>query len=206
MSREVSTDAIIEVTFQGRADDQVTLSLFHYRLNNAIANSDGTALADQLHTALIAAGSLRALYLACCSNDFTLERMRYQWIYPTRYSAQDKAVGPLAGLIADVMAPSNIAAALLKRTFLTGRRQRGVLHMPGVAVGSIAGSVLTGAAEALYSALGVRVAGTITLAGDEVFEPVIFNKQFPVTSPTIQTVDPEHTARIMRRRTVGVGV
>lgn len=205
MSREVSTGAILEVVFQGFSDGQVTLSVFHYRLNNAIADSDGTNLVTALEPLINAVGELLDKYLDCCSQDFLMNDITMQWIYPTRYSAQHFAPFALAGNVAQPKMPSNVAAALLKRTFLTGRRQRGVLHMPGVPTTFVVDSEFTAPAIATYDALGDHIDNVLILATNEQFEPVIFNKAFPVTSPQIQSVDAESTVRIMRRRTVGVG-
>lgn len=205
MSREVSTDAIAEVVFRGMLHGQVVMSLFHYRLNNAIVNSDGTALATALNGFLNNATRLLGDYASACSNELEITDVTVQWVYPTRYSLQRFTPVVTNGGNVDPSLPSNVAIALLKRTFLTGPRQRGVTHMPAVPVSNVVGSVLVAGALASYQLVCDDMDDVYITTGGETFEPLIYNKTFPVTSPQIQSVTVEETTRIMRRRSVGVG-
>jgi len=205
MSREVSNGAILECVIRGLSDDQVTLSYFHYRLNNAVADSDGTALVNSFDGLFNSVGNVADRYLDCCSEDWLFTDVTYQWIYPTRFTFQRKDPFDVAGHVAEPMMPSNTAVALTKRTFLAGRTQRGTLHMPGVPTTFVLNSRVQPAGVTAYEALGDSIDNILTLATDEVFEPLIFHRALPNTSVQIQEVDSQHFVRIMRRRTVGVG-
>jgi len=206
MARPVNNGAILEVIVDGRSSGQTVLSVFHYRLSSAAAGVDGTGLVTSLDGMLNAVGGLVDKYLDCCAVDYLPLKISYQWIFPVRYTSQRLTPFAAAGNIAEILLPANVAMCLVKRTFLTGRTQRGVLHMPGVPVTFVDNSQVSGIGRAAYQALADSVDNTLTLATNEVFTPVIFHRADPALSPTIEVVEPESTSRIMRRRSFGLGV
>lgn len=206
MPRPVNNGHILEVILEGRSSGQVTLSVFHYRLSNAAAGVDGTNLVGVLDGSLNAVGGLVDKYLDCCANDFELRTVSYQWIHPVRYTAQRLVPFAAAGQVLQPLLPANVALCLVKRTFLTGRTQRGVLHMPGVPSTFVINSQISVAGKAAFDALADSIDNPLTLATNETFTPIIFHKADPTLSPVIEVVQTEDTSRIMRRRSFGLGI
>lgn len=199
----VPVGGIIEVTVEGRANNQVTLSVLHYRLIAAAGVPDGDAAAQALLNELNNPLDLIGAYAACCSNHFELVAISAQWIHPTRFHRNDQNSLIPNGQRAGDMLPPNVSAAITKLADEATRHGRGTLHMPGVPAPEVLDGLVQANQLIRYDTLGVQIK-KVRQAGTMV--PILFNRLAPTQSVVITATRSEETSRVNRRRTVGVGI
>jgi len=208
--KTVNVGDTIEVIMEGRSAGQATLNVFHYQITAApIGGFDWNGYADQLNVQFGNPGGFIEKYLACCSNEFTLRTLRVQAIRAVRYSYEnfDKADEP--GTVAEESLPPNDAIVITKRNDGTGRHSRGSFHMPGVPRTFVSNGDITAAGLAAYTAFAqeaFQVLQLTVLSGTVDLTPVIFNRSNPLTSQQWNQFIVQHTSRVQRRRTVGLGI
>lgn len=209
MAQPITNNAIMEVTLRGLHQDQRVLSVLHYAaLVPPAVFQDFNEAAPDVVDALLATGGIVDKYLDAVSVEYALEEIRLQLITPIRYSFKSFLQASSPGTVAGTALPPNEGATLTKRNDATGRRNRGSLHMPALPISFVGGGRITTAGETAYLALGDVMVLPITTTGgggDVTWNPVIFNKAVPTTSPEFTSVTPQLTTRTNRRRTVGVG-
>jgi len=198
----VPVGAILEATIRGSLASQTTLSLFHYMLNDT-AIPDGAAFLTTFNTAFNIAGGVVDKYRLCCCEDFTLNEVRYQWIYPTRFRSVSFAPFIGTGSIVDQSAPPNVAQVVTKRADVASRRGIGTLHVPSVPNAQIADGKLLGGQLTRLSALGTALSAALVTAR---MDPVLLRRDLPAASPIITSTVAQETVRVERRRTVGLGI
>jgi len=198
----VPVGSILEATIRGTLAGQTTLSLFHYMLNDAAIPDGGAFLAVFNVGFNVATGVVDTYRLACCE-DFTLEEIRYQWIYPTRFRSQSFAPFIGTGAIVDQSAPPNVAQVITKRADVASRRGIGTLHVPSVPNSQIANGMLLAGQVTKLNALGAALK-TSLITGR--MDPVLLRRDLPPASPIITSTVTQTTVRVERRRTVGLGI
>lgn len=203
MPYPVADGSILEVTIQGRHNDQTVLSLFHYRLVGSLGLPDGEAAIDAFDLEFQAVGGIADQYLSCCSNEYLGTRIHYQWIYNIRYHKKDFANRNGDGKVAVPAHPQNVGSAITKFNNIAGRHSRGTLHMPAVPQTFTTAGRLNGVGSLTYLTLASQLQ-TVLVTGT--MEPVLLNKANPALSKVIDGATVEETTRINRRRTVGVGI
>lgn len=203
MPYPVADGSILEVTIQGRHNDQTVLSLFHYRLVGSLGLPDGEAAIDTFDAEFQAAGGIADQYVACCSNEYLSTRIHYQWIYNLRYHKKDFAGRNGDGKIAVPAHPQNVGSAITKWNNRASRHSRGTLHMPAVPQTFTTAGRLNGVGLLTYQTLATLLNQTLVTG---TMEPVLLNKANPSLSLLIDGATVEETSRINRRRTVGLGI
>jgi hypothetical protein len=213
MARNVGIGAILEVSYQGRHAAQKTLNVFHYGLT---ALTTGTTIDGDLVVAEMAAdnlnsaapGSFLETYMDAVSDDFELERIRFQWIYPQRFSFQEQTPAIPTGTYTSPSLPPNQSGVIGKRNIQTGRRNRGSIHMPAVPIGAVEDGYLTIAIQTVYALFGenARQAHSVGVGAASVtMTPLLYHVADPAQSQQWNEYVIMPEVRIMRRRTVGVG-
>jgi len=210
MPRTVLTGHIAEVSLQGRSAGQVTLNVFHYMLDGiAIGGTDFDGHATELVTELQTPGDLIEKYLDCCSDEFQLEQIRVQIIKPIRYSYEVFTQGPDPGNVVAEALPPNDSVSITKRNDNTTRHDRGAVRMPGVPRTFVSEGLLLTPGVTAYNALATEFKEqrtTTVLAAEIMWQPVILNRaNHALSQPWSQHIV-QLQSRIVRRRTVGVGI
>jgi len=201
---------VIEVTLVGRHQAQTVLTVLHYKATVPPAVfQDFAPLEDQVLDHLLITGGVVKSYLDAMSEEYEQSTIRIQPISPVRYAFFDHPQTASAGTVAAPAFPPNVSCVIVKRNELTGRHNRGSVHMPAVPLTFIDGGVITTGARVAYAALGDALTIPFTISGgggDTDWNPVIFRKANPPLSEVFTACSPQETSRIMRRRTLGVGI
>lgn len=203
----VAPNAICQIIIRGLHENQEVMSVFHYRYTDTSPIADGAAILELIWNRWNAAGKMLEVWENCVSEKVTAIETRLQWITPTRfaYVTKTEATG-LTGKVAGDAYPTNTSVAITKRTINAGRTQVGTLHMPGVPSTFIGNGAVRPVAVTAYAALIAEMLLRITTLGTVVnLDPVIFHKSSPDISPIFVNCTLQPTARVERRRTVGLG-
>lgn len=204
----VAANDIVTVTIDGRKDAQTILNMFHYRV--AAAPSSGTvsdnirALIDHLWDD--PAGTWLTPFLTLMPDDYTLRAVRGQRVAPTRSSYIEKLI-QAEGLVAfEPSQTSNLTWVFIKQSETAGRWAQSPTHMLLASTGWMSNGELnnvTGPERAVFMAL---VPQNVVPGDGSTWEPVIFNLGRVPNFVKITHVTERQEIRVMRRRTVRVGV
>lgn len=195
------------VTFVGELDSQTTLSTFKYVCTAVTGAPSDITAQDALYAKLNTIGELVSKYNGCTSTQFLLKEMWIQKVFPIRLRKQVYVVNE-SGLFGDDQGTANIAGVITRTGGLGERNNISSLHIPiGTGTQCINNGViqidLKAAMIALVNKLIVSVVTTTPAA---TYSPSIWGKD-PSASPVpIVTGFPQDTVRVMRRRTVGLGI
>lgn len=213
---DMAVDDIVQVTARLSLFNQTLLNTFHYRVSlvNAPVNYESAIVGLDGH--LSNTNNLWDKYVACLQQDVTLVEVWYQRVSPTRLYVQKKTKGTVGLRVTDSFT-ANVAAFIERRTATATRRSVGGIHVPtSGGGGSTVGGLLTVGLKADLQALADQMmAGFTTNTGFIGWTPVLFGPFRPAKGD--KPAVPEHyedlidtsvwdTTRVMRRRTVGVGI
>ena len=203
----INPQSVMTAVIVGRHENQEVMSVFHYRYNGSQIIQDGEALLNAFHVQFAGVNGVWGPWRECVSNKVINIKLRYQWITQSRFAYVEHI--PAAGTTGNVGGdayPVNTAVAITKRTINAGRTQVGTLHMPGVPLTFVTNGALQQNAKEAYTTLGEKMLNAISTAQPAAeLLPVLFHKSSPDISPKITAFSLKDFARIMRRRTVGVG-
>jgi len=212
MARPVIQNAVLEVASEMSVQGQTLLNIWHYQL---IGATPGTYDGDDIVTAVIAEiGTGAADDLALLMRAYTNEacdyvRTKYQWVWPTRYAPVFSGVGAGPGTNVAQPLPANVAGVATLQSTLAGPAGRGRKHFGGLSVDDIdAGSItmaLAGGIENVCQLMGQTII-TGGIAGGGNMLPIIYHRDVPTLSQIWDSFVVRMTSRVMRRRTVGVGI
>lgn len=195
------------VTFRMGYASQIYLNTFVYNLTNAGSLTSVSVACDTLKAKLDEPNALYDRWKACLPNNVTIDEVRVQCIYPTRVAA---AIYPTidVGTFIDSADTGNQAATITRKGELANRKNIGSLHMVAP---SGTGSILGGTIQAAYrSALDLLAAEIKTAYSEAVFSsvwtPVLYSRTSPSLLTPIVDTAVQDTARVMRRRTLRVGI
>lgn len=201
-------NAVVAVTYKGTLCGQTTLNTVHYRVSNPSTIPVVADEMDELANRFTAVGALDILtaYRGCLPDNMTVNYVRLQPVYPVRYRAVQKNIG-LPGL-ADSSFVSNLQASITWVTELAGRNQTGGIRIPQ-GPNNVDNGKWLGAWQNVLMLLGESLSSLVNAGqGGGSYLPVIYHRSvnaFPkyqdVTSFIVQD-----TVRVIRRRTVGLGI
>jgi len=206
MPYPVVTGSILELTLEGRHEGQQIMNVFHYKLTSPATLTNGR---DAIAAVLIGAdapGGLAALWRACLSIQVTDLTMRGQWIVPERFAYVRLALTGGSGSVAGDAMPVNTAITVTRRGQEANRQSVGSTHIGGVPAGAITNGQLNVLFLDAYDAFAAKTIQPL-LSLDPAYEmsPILFNKEAPGDSKVPEAYTLNTYARVMRRRTVGVG-
>lgn len=201
-------NAVIEAAYVGRCNLQTIMSVFHYRVAN-ISTIQGTN--EELEEfrqrfGTLGVGSQLVNYLNVMPSNYTLTLVTAQAIIPfrSRKNVQSNSIG---GTNANAASTSNLQASITLTTALGGRDQVGGkrLLLPD---GTYEDGLVNDQQQQLMYALGGNFVAPITaIQGGGVYNPCIWHRAFPLNPPSdVVGFITQRTVRVIRRRTVGVGV
>jgi len=217
MAFEANT--VLEAIVYYEANGQHMMNVVHYK-PGVLGVGPVPLLTEHFLTSFqdTAAGTLIAGMAGCMSNACSIYAASAQVIYPTRWAKQIVDVGPVPGGIAQLCRAQNVQLTVTKRGDLGNRHNVGSFHLGGLPVTLYEEGLIN---QVDFNAeLGNLLIGIewhpISAVDLIEFFPAILNKQkvegtdppkYIVTGATNQTrteLQPE--IRVMRRRTVGVGI
>lgn len=201
---------LLKVWIKGTLFDQLIITTFAYKVTiDSTENNVITACSNFAADWKAGAVSPFLAFLACCSPEYNADYVYCQKISPTRYVPGFNNVN-LPGTNANATNSTNQAAVVTRGTQLAGRAQIGSVHIPGLADANMLNGKCTAAFRTLMGTFGSKMLNDFASITDAtlVTEPVLlhYNRTTKVYTGTrlFRTLSQE-TARVMRRRTIGVG-
>lgn len=199
--------SVFTLTVVGSQNGQTTLNVLHYRAVDTADTTDYVSFCGGLNTEFCAAGQMRDKWLACCGEEWEMKALWVQAVYPTRLVKQVFAYTGKVGTGGAECYPQNVAAVIDKTTQYASRWGRGSLHLAGTVLGADTGGVW----DVDYVSTLAELAGRmLQQIGDGPInpgvKPIIWSPKTPTRYPDLLDAQPRTTIRVMRRRTVGVGI
>lgn len=201
----IQPNAIISVSFEGRHDNQQTITVMNYRYMGISTIVNGRPVLDSLLSIIAQPGGLYDTYINTISQDVKDIRPYVQLIAPTRYAYITPGVAGQDGALPGACMPSNTAQTVTRRGEIADRRNISSLHLPGVPVASVTDSTLT--PEHMVALLGfaTKSVEAIVAAGGVELQPVAYRRVDYGFSRILTEAFVQPTVRVVRRRTVGLG-
>lgn len=212
MARPVQGGAILEVANLGEENGQRIMNVWHYKFDGATTpTADGDALVNVLSGILQGGGAdgLLDLLKAQTNEIVTWQSVRYQWITPIRYSPTVVTADNGPGEVADPPLPQNVSGVATLHSMFAGPGGSGRKHFGGLSTtdeggGEMMNQFLVNTSPILELMMEVVDTGAVQVGSSLV--PVIFNRVTPANSIQWTGYTIQDTSRVMRRRTVRVGI
>lgn len=198
---------VVALSYQGLILGQRTINTLHYVVQISSTNTSVlpalTSLASAFSTGAV---SPTLPLLAAMPQNWTLTHIRAQRVSPTRSAFVDYADGRPGQLVTDAES-TNVNATITKRTISGTRPGIGSFHAPAIPVDGFAFGLLTAAYKILTETYAIRFINVFIDPVDNTqLQPIVFHKAVPSASFPIVSITVQNTLRVMRRRTVGVGI
>lgn len=205
MAMPVSGGAKLEVRLEGKLYAQQVMNVLHYKLVSSSETMEGRDVINSAHADFNGVTGLFQRWAECMSEDCINLKVFYQWIHPSRFSYIEKAMTATEGLVEELACSPQVTSELVKRSDLTGRHQRGSLHVPALPITWEEGGLLTDLARSNLQAFGNKTAFVVDPDEGWTLQPIIYDRVTPNNSPIITNVILKPEARALVRRTVGRG-
>lgn len=210
MPRQVGSNSVLEVSFVSSYQAQRILNVFHYRWQTVSPTTgDGDAIVDAaidvLHAPII--GAVPS-FRDCIAESMNLERVRYQWVSPFRWSFVSSGLNCGPGTQMGVGLPANVGATAQKVTEYPGPAGRGSTHMTGAITEFLNGDSWTTPYKTLIGAFMSRmddVIPTTEVIAGSTLQPILLHKAAIVESVPWRDAFVHPEPRVMYRRTLRVG-
>lgn len=200
--------AVIEIIYSGDMHGQRFMNTLHIYV---AAVGDTPSIFDELdnirgYYSDEGVGSALPAYLQCIPENAAVTSVSAQQITPTRSRRTISTLTETGlGGTSDV---TNVQASITFRTNFGGRDQVGGMRIPAAPSNAVAGSWNDPYKVALTSLADVLKAGFTEPGGTAIYQPCIFHRNLgsPANRTDITDAIVQPTTRVIRRRTVGVGV
>lgn len=206
----IAAGDVVQVVIESSCLGQTFLNVLHYR---AKTNPTGNGYGQQLANLIDAVGTgddenIVPKMLALMSEEAKVVNVQAQRVYPNRdyyvRVEQDEA-----GIIPVVCNYPNSALVLTKQGEKIGRGRSGSFHLGGITDQHVALGYITAAGLILAASLGDKLGDPLVPSvGGFTWEPGLYNPTLGngLNFNPLVGVFPRDTVRVMRRRTVGVGI
>lgn len=216
-------NTIFEVRVRYEANGQRCYNIFHLDAGGAVGTGlDERGWQDQLRDyyagGVATDGSLLKEMRDAMSEDVSIDEVAVQIVYPVRYRASKVTLLAAVGLVAEPLPNQNTALVFTKFGELGNRANIGSWHQGGLGISNFEDGSISAAGLGRMQNIRTAFLDGPSFVIDGVttsFFPVILNKEpIPDTDPVkfrikgktdIVATNVEDTARVMRRRTKGVG-
>lgn len=201
---------IMQAIIRGRVNGQVNLNVLHYRCTKSPTGTNYFIQTENLGRIIggPAADSIVSTWLPNIGKNATIDWVQTQRVSPIRSIYTRFPVGAPGTNAADCEA-QNTAAVLTKQVDRVGRGRVGSFHAGYVPPAFQLRGLLTVAGTVEYTKLADKLNALLVgpLDGAE-YEPVTFEPTAPVgfNFSKIVNVFVQPEVRVMRRRTVGLGI
>lgn len=198
-------------TILGSLCGQRTMTQFTWQVKEVPGAQTVQDVYTQLRAALFAAGGLVPKMLPCLPDNWTMFQSWQQCVWPVRYVKKVTAESATGSSGIESSVP-NVQAAVIRECELAGRPFVSTLKIPispldaGVNDGFIGGAL-----DVALQAFALQNISTIGTTGTSpVLWPVIYHGPTVTPTPTnatrIVSAFAQQTTRVIRRRTVGLGI
>jgi len=195
------------VTIKGALCGRTTLTTFLYRVSAVAANTDYDQAMTALHGSFAGATQIRPKYVACCPSNWLMDAMWYQIISPLRYHKFAQGVAASGGFGSVANTP-NVQGSITRIGEFAGRKYVGGIRVPiGTDDVSCNNGVLTANQKSALQGLADAMKLNVITSG--VTMTVIPQVGLPAAggaSADLYNAFVQDTVRVIRRRTVGLGI
>jgi hypothetical protein len=202
----INSGDIVQFTVWQRLFGQTVLNRMHYQVNGPTQLNGPAEL--QIFLGNAAAGSnWPSIVRQRQSHDLKVEKFSAQKISTTRWAAE-WAVANTEGGNAGASLPSNVNIVFQKHVPQASRRGlQGRMHVAGIPSDNFLGDNLTNAAYLVWNSTCITFLTQIAGGTGVFYTPVIWSNAGGVRHVAeLDKVSVSTEARIMRRRTVGLGI
>jgi len=209
---QASVNQVYQVTFNGLLHNQRTMTTFYYKLLD-IGAGGGTHqdASDNLNASISVAADLQSKYRACCPTNWTLDTVWIQLILPVRIRKVVYAKN-LAGTGANSSTVTNVSGSITRAGEGAARNQVGGIRVP-ISPADCAAGLITTTPYGNLNALAAQMKVLYGAAADWWWKPGFISKVLDQDgNPTIKAFTDiyaafaQETSRVVRRRTVGLGI
>lgn len=205
----IGNNDIAQVTMIGKHAGQYVLSVFHYQYEGPAVGADQyqavlAALSNDFYQRVwLAAGGMRS----CVAPQYYLQRIRTQIVHTIRGYYVDQMVDSIGNAAGEPALPPNDSVCVSIFGEKVGRGRTGSKHFPAVPADWILSGTIDPDRIGTYVSAAQKFQ-LVLLGADPAqnFRPVIWNPRMPLERNRVRGIRVEETSRIMRRRTVGVGI
>jgi len=205
-----SNNSIVQVTLFGVMNNQQWMNVIHFRPNDPPAGEipDGEVNLDELVALIdVADDGWSAKRCVYTSEEMHISGIRAQYISPLRWAYKDYAPSEEVGTQPGDQAPQNLAAVGVFQCDETGDLAQGTIHIPGLTADDVADGFIGGIVKGHIASEIEMLLQTFTPAGSSLdYRRIIYNREAPTTSLYCTHGKVMEQARVMRRRTVGLGI
>lgn len=212
MPSPIISGDIIQVVFRTIVQEQTCLNVLHFKITQPVGQPSFTSDMELLFTCVdpATAGSVGQTFRSAIATNATIQDITLQRVSPTRDFYMRFPIG-LAGIstVGECTA-TNVSGVITKQSEKPGRGRSGSFHIPGIGQNGYSAGRLTNAYRAeilpLQDALKEDLIDPVT--SDHLGVPGMFHPSAPLGQQFQQVVATsiQSTLRVMRRRTVGVGI
>lgn len=204
---DMAVGQVVQVTVVGRYLGQTTMNTYPHVVT-AIAGGPVTMTAGltALNTAIAAVDKLYNKQRKCCPQNWVHVESWLQVVFPTRLRKLSFAID-LPGVFTefDGLTP-NLQASIERFSEEAGRREQGAVRIPiGTDNTCIEDGSITPGLKTELALLAVQMAAT-TVAGGVTYVPVVGLGSPPSASLKVFGTNVKDTVRVIRRRTLGLGI
>lgn len=199
---------VVEITMVGQIFNQTTMNVFHY----VVGSSSTTVRYDTEMVDLLAqhwnngVGTISEAIINSAPTAWTNTRMTAQAIHPERLVRITQLRGHEG--VRDVANTANLQASITFQTERAGRTEVGGKRFVMCDSDSLEGN-LTNAFKAFMTGIALECVADLNVAiGAGVYQPVIYHRAGPPALKYSHIINAfvQDTTRVMRRRTVGLGI
>lgn len=206
----IAAGDVVQVIIESQVLQQTMLNVLYYRAKAGVPGTEYFIILDELNTAIAESqnAGIVPYMIPMMGPNAEVVRIQSQRVYPTRDLYLRTPVG-VVGTQNDDCDASNLAAVIVKRGERTGRGKSGTFHLGGLPMTSYALGRMTAGSRTLLTALADKLNDPqLSAGGESLFVPGMFNPTMgaPNNFNEIVACDVQDTVRVMRRRTVGVGI
>ena len=198
---------IVSVTYWGTLFAQRVMNVLHYRISVDSTAATYEEAAEDLAFSMISGASSPGLAMLDAQGaEYTCNEVRVQKVNGLR-ERYVPYLANLSGVHAGACTTPNVSAVIIKRSASVSRRGLGTFHLPGIPETGYVNGALTAGYTTLMNLIAARLLNPVTVVLETtVANPVLWTiGSDPVYYPLV-TATTVPTLRIMRRRTVGLGI
>jgi len=206
----VAVGDVFLTTWEGECNAQKILLTHTYEISALSGATDEMAVSEDIAGRLTQVGVdiMETTFLNCMASNYILDFVHVQKIHPVRYRRYTLPRN-IAGALANPALTSNVNAVITFNTNLAGRDQVSNKHVgpaPTTAGWYTSGEVTVGY-KAVLDALKDAMLQSVIAAGWYTATPCIYHRADVIPKSDYLSVGiVQPTVRVMRRRTVGLGI
>ena len=208
----LATGDIVEIIIRSDVLNQACLTVLHYKVGSTVFAGTYFAQLDEInaHFNVDAITSFPNALANVMAPNTTVSSLTIQRVYPTRSPYKRYNATYAGNYPTGTCLTPNISAVVTKQSEAAGRGRAGALHVPGISSDAILDGRLSAGMRAAMDTFASFVDDPYVPVGGSLYmlTPGMFNPRLGAGAnfKAVVTAYTEDTVRVMRRRTVGLGI